>query len=219
MPREIVHINISTLPPYEAGAVLLSWLAYPAANDEPSRLGFWAALCRHWIIDFASHNPQWAWNYQPIKPGFFTINEQTSEKVYRAGFKRIHHRLVAGHRYVAPFLVEQHLQRKVSVGGFKTTVNNMTALASLDLDVSNDAENIKRRYFVPCKPVLHVAVAVKQLFQSLSGNDDQGKLGELLINSHNIEVAVRLAEDFRPMILRLKDIEIEDEQTIQFVLD
>jgi hypothetical protein len=224
MPRETVHLNISSAQSYEAGALFFAVLAYPAANDEQSRQRFWLALCRQTIIDLARRYGEFAGQYQQIRPAFFIMNDKDAEKTYKAGMKRIGVRLFAAHRYGAPFLQEQLLQRRVNVGGLKTTVSNMASLAAADLGWSDgkkkDGEkNVLHRIFVPSKPVLHAAVALKVLFQTqLPGCDDAQKIGEVLVNKHNLKVAVEHAEDFRQMIHKLENPAIKDEETIKFVL-
>jgi hypothetical protein len=105
MPREIISINISSSPCYEASASFLAVLAYPGADQEPLRSNFWLALCRQTIIALANENFEgWAWRQQPIKPGFFIVSDDTAEKTYRAGCNLIKDRLLAGDRYGAPFL-------------------------------------------------------------------------------------------------------------------
>src|SRR5258706_12499368 len=165
MPRETISINISSNPCYEAGAAFLAALAYPAADQEPQRSDLWLALCRQTIIALANENFEgWSWQHQPIKPGFFIVSDDTAEKTCRDGFDLINDRLLAGHRYGAPFLKELELGRTIQVHGFRG-VSNMANLAAAELGMNDGGKNVLHRIFVPSKPVLHAAVAMHTVIQ------------------------------------------------------
>jgi hypothetical protein len=219
MPREIVAINISKVPPYEAGATLLSWLAYPAADQEPLRANFWAALCRQTIIALANENfDGWAWRHQPIKPGFFVVSDDTAEKQFRDGFKMIEDRLLAGHRYGAPFLKGLEVGRVMQVGGFEAAVSNMANLTAAELGMNDGEKNVLHRIFVPSKPVLHAAVAMQSVIQEHFAGQPGINAGTLLHDIGFLGLLVERSEIIRTMIPRLKKPKIKEEETVQFVL-
>jgi hypothetical protein len=100
----------------------------------------------------------------------------------------------------------------------------MAGLTSADLGKSDGEKkdgdkNVLHRIFVPSKPVLHAAVALKVIFQHLPGSSDGSKIGELLNNPQLLEDAVKRSEIIRMMIPRLKKPKIKEEETVQFVLD
>jgi hypothetical protein len=219
MPRETISINISSNPCYEAGAAFLAALAYPAADQEPQRSDLWLALCRQTIIALANENfEDWAWRHQPIKPGFFIVSDDTAEKTCRDGFDLINDRLLAGHRYGAPFLMELELGRTVPVHGLKATVSNMANLAAAELGMEDGEKNVLHRKFVPSKPVLHAAVAMQTVIQDHFAGQPGINAGTLLHDIEFLGLVVERSEIIRMMIPRLKKPKIQENETIQFIL-
>lgn len=63
-----VHVlDFNRIEIYEAGAVLIAFLAYPEASEEPRRHALHASLCHVALRLRCELDPNWALSPQPIK--------------------------------------------------------------------------------------------------------------------------------------------------------
>jgi hypothetical protein len=132
MPREVVSIDLCTIPVYEAGAKMFAVLAYPNAEDVTRYEQYFVALCRAWCQQKACSDPDWALRQQSIRPYFYAQSDAFFLKTLHAGGKKILHRMVST-RQVMPHLKAIELNKEpLSVGELPPTVNNMAILMARD---------------------------------------------------------------------------------------
>lgn len=77
-------------------------------------------------------------------------------------------------------------------------------------------ENVMHRIWGQSKPVLHAAMAMKWVTESLLG--DEAGNDRVWFEKNWVEQAVQLSEVFRRAIVESKAIPIKEDQTIQFVI-
>jgi hypothetical protein len=99
-------IDLNRLEVYEAGAFLISLLAYPeeSEEDDQRRSGAFTSLCACALRVRAETDPDWATRSQFVKP-VYTF--QTERDCYR-GLRKLPHRLrwrMVAARMAYPFLI------------------------------------------------------------------------------------------------------------------
>jgi hypothetical protein len=101
-----VHlIDFNRFEVYEAGAVLVSVLAYPGDSEEEKRAGVHASLCHHALRVKCEIEPNWALSPQPMKPIYALRTSREVKQDLRTLQRRLRDRLVAG-RMAIGFLKE-----------------------------------------------------------------------------------------------------------------
>ena len=169
MPREVVSIDLRTIPVYEAGAKLFAVLAYP--DDETRYEQYFVALCRARLLQKTDSDPDWALRQQSIRPAFFAQGEVFFRRTLHAGGKLFRHRMVST-RQVMPHLKAIELNKEpllLTVGELSPTVNNMAILMARDFKLADgSAATMKADVWKPSKPVIHMAAALAQLMQLMA---------------------------------------------------
>src|SRR5215813_10969820 len=96
-----VHlIDFYRLDVYEAGALLVTLLAYPDASDEV-RGDVHASLCTHALRVRSEIEPDWAIQPQPIKPLYTLRSQSDRNRALRTLERRVRDRMVAGRMGIA----------------------------------------------------------------------------------------------------------------------
>src|SRR5215467_544619 len=102
----VVHlIDFHRFAVYEAGASLISVLAYPGDGDEELRAGVHASLCHHALRVLCAIEPDWALSPQPMKPLYALRTQREVGKDLRTLRRRLRDRMAAG-RMAIGFLKE-----------------------------------------------------------------------------------------------------------------
>jgi hypothetical protein len=221
MPREVVSIDLCTIPVYEAGAKMFAVLAYP--DDETRYEQYFIALCRAWLQQKLSDSA-WAWSQQPIRPAFFAQGDAFFLKTLHAGGKKILDRMVST-RQVMPHLKAIELNKEpllLTVGELSPTVNNMAILMARDFDLSDgSAATMKADVWAPSKPVIHMAAALAQLMQwmakTLKVSTDRVPYEAFFYSAPLLRLAIEIAETHRLRLPEIKQFTIREQNTIQFV--
>lgn len=172
MGRPSFELNFQRDQVYEVGASLLALLACP--DDKSERPGeLQASLCARALRLKYSDDSD---DLTPItvKPMYvFRPKERVDRDV---GFvvKQLEKRMVAS-RMVMPFLQREEtgVPPKLPASIKRLSINQMAEFVMEDAEQS-DANNVKRRYWIPSRPVIHLAAAMAIIAQ------EQIKMGHRL---------------------------------------
>jgi hypothetical protein len=232
MPFKSVVIRRSTHEPYEAGAALLAWLAYPfLPNDknkdkddnEGQRDKFMHVLCR-WFIVRMAQDEKWARKLQEIRPIHFTdFADKEAISILQRGSKKLGERIAAANSIVIPLAAKQKRTR----AGYKMFVNQLVYDVAEDLGWKGDSVGtIKTKIWKPSRPVLHLAVVFILMMsaQVEKGLEEQDKelwwkvIESFLREPDAPKTLITAAEGIRRELQNMARSPIRDDETIKFVL-
>lgn len=200
--QEIV-LNFRKLQIYEAGAVLVTMLAYPHIKGDKKRVGLYLSLCSTALRARAELDEKWSNIPQRIKPVYAFYPVRETEKNLKALKRRLHERMVAGRMGVA--FLKEVVTGHVPVlpkGIKRLSVNQMAELV-LENAGQSDPENVETRIWRASLPVIHLAAACQTLMQQSEREVGRAiHLGYLMTDRKVIEHVVRTAEEFRLLLAK-----------------
>ena len=167
MGRQSIEINFQNNAVYECGAILLAVLAHPADDkDDDRRADIHASLCRH-AIEFQYLSDPDNWRPKPVKLPYVFRDAKIAGREVKFAARRLGERLVAA-RMVIPFLQRAEPGQTPALPETikRLSLNEMAAFV-LDDAGQSDAGNVKRRYWAPSRPVIHLAAATAVTGQAL----------------------------------------------------
>lgn len=155
-----IEIDLASMPVWEAGAVLLSHVAYPQKDQAEKRDRYCDGLCGKHIRTHAEHDGDWARSPQLIKPAHALLTPAQLQSATKSGDARMAERLVAG----AMALPLMHEAIFGSPAELRAGIKRLS-IASLSehfkrISAESDAENIGKRTWRPTLPVIHAASAL-----------------------------------------------------------
>ena len=210
-------IDFNRLAVYEAGALLLTLLAYPDASDE-TQGNVHLSLCTHALRVRSEIEPDWALLAQPIKPFYAFRSERDCNRDLRTLVRRWRDRMVAGRMGIA-FLKEalpsQVLELPATVK--RLSINQLAELV-LDDTQFTDPHNVETRIWRPSLPVIHLASAI-QVYLTLSEADARPiGLETLLLNREVIELIIQGAEYHETLLEQSQHLRFDPEKMIRIRL-
>ena len=216
--QEIV-LDFKKLQTYEAGAVLVTVLAYPSGNEEGKRPALHQALCALVLRARYETDPNWGNSPQLIKPIYALCPESQISKSLKTLKRRLRDRMIAG-RMAAAFLQEIFMGKvpKLPDGVRRLSVNQMAELVLEDAG-QTDSENVETRIWRPSLPVIHLAAACQVLIQQTER--EMGlviHIGNLLQNREVIEHVIRTAEEFRQLLAKSPRLRVDPNTQVQIHL-
>ena len=132
--------------------------------------------------------------------------------------RRLSERMVAARMAIA-FFQRSVLGEKVALpdGLSRLSVNQM---AEFVLDDAEQAEssNVKTRYWLPSRPVIHISAAAAIMGQKLKKAGQSTSLESFLSDRDLIEVVVRLAAELEALIAKDPKFPVKADQLIRFRL-
>src|SRR6202048_5397646 len=162
-------IDFNRLAVYEAGALLVTLLAFPEASDE-TQGNVHASLCNYALKVRSAIEPDWTIVPQPMKPFYAFRSESDCNRDWRTLVRRWRDRMVAGRMGIA-FLKEalpgQVLELPPTVK--RLSINQLAELV-LDDTRFTEPHNVETRIWRPSRPVVHLASAI-QVYSSLREAD------------------------------------------------
>ena len=210
------QIDFNRLQIYEAGALLLTLLAYPDASDE-TQGNIHLSLCSHALRVRSEIEPDWALLAQPIKPIYALRSQRDCNRDLRTIERRMRDRMVAGRMGIA-FLREALPGQVLGLpAGVKRLSINQ--LAELVLDTRfTDPENVETRIWRQSLPVIHLASAI-QVYLTLSEADARPiGLETLLLNREVIELIIQGAEYHETLLAQSRHLRFDPERLIRIRL-
>jgi hypothetical protein len=214
MERRTIQLSFQQSEVYEVGAALLVLLACPQEKSE-ARLGdLQASLCAKaiWLKNFAEPD-----NTTPItvKPPYVFRDSKRIDRDVSFVSKRLGERLVAG-RMMIPFLQRAVLGHmpKLPSDIKNLSVNRMAAFVLDDAEQS-DVGNVKRRYWAPSRPVIHLSVATLIIAKEFKKLEIQLNFENLLLGRDLIERIVQAGHEFEDVIAQDANSPVKLESLIQ----
>jgi hypothetical protein len=166
-------IDFKRLEVYEAGALLVTLLAYPGKSDheEKRRSHVHTSLCACALRAIYEMDPDRAVSPQLIKPIYAFQTERNCSLGLRTLRRRLRHRMIAA-RMAYPFLkkAESGEVPKLPARIRRLSINAMAELV-LDDAGHSDPENVETRIWRQSRPVIHLASAVHGLFAPSRGQN------------------------------------------------
>jgi hypothetical protein len=138
-------IDFNRVEIYEAGALLVTLLAYPEESEEV-RSQVHASLCAHALRVRCAVEPDWAIPPQPMKPIYALRRQDDNDRSLRTLERRVRDRMVAG-RMAMGFLKEA-VTGQIPAGIKRLSINEMALLVLNDVEYS-EPENVETRILAP----------------------------------------------------------------------
>jgi hypothetical protein len=207
-------IDFSIYETYEAGALLLTLLAYPDEREEV-RGEVHASLCAYALKAKGVIDADWAIRPQPMKPIYALRRPHDNDRYLRTFERRLRDRMVAG-RMAIGFLKEA-VTGQVPAGIKRLSINEMAQLV-LDDAGYTEPENVETRIWRPSLPVIHLASALQLLVHVAEPVVGPIGLEALLIDRSVIELLVRTAEYHESVIEQSRYLSIDPENMVRFRL-
>jgi hypothetical protein len=215
----IVHLlDFNRIEVYEAGAALISVLAYPGDSEEETRAGVHAALCHHALRIKCAIEPDWALWPQRIKPIYALLTPREVNQDLRTLQRRLRDRMAAG-RMAIGFLKEAATGSvaELPAGRSRVSINQMARLV-LDDTGQTDPENVETRIWRQSLPVIHVASAIRLFLRLAELKMGNFALETFLLNRASIECVVRAAAYHASIIEQSRHLPIDPTRLIKIRL-
>jgi hypothetical protein len=215
-------MGLSRLPFPEPGATFFSTLAYPAVSSARDR--FWSAIYRWAILEQCRIDADWKLKPQLIRPEMFA-RKNIDKKAFTLGKKILHHQFIAAHFLVLPNLKVRRPGRAYErFERLTPTKKHMTYLAMKHMGLGyNSKSTFHSRIWAPSRPVVHAAAAYLLWKYDLANEvpmpDCVDPLFPCLLDHKILREMVLISEIIRVELPLISELEIKEEETIQFLPD
>ena len=210
-------IDFKRLAVYEAGALLVTLLAFPDASDE-TQGNVQASLCNYALKVRSAIEPDWTILPQPIKPFYAFRSERDCNRDLRTLVRRWRDRMVAGRMGIA-FLKEalpgQVLELPATVK--RLSINQLAELVPDDTRFT-DSHNVETRIWRPSLPVVHLASAIQVYLTLNEATNRRMGLETLLLNRAMIELVVAGAAHHERLMAQSRHLRFDSETMIRIRL-
>jgi hypothetical protein len=226
LPRETIGIPVGQDPLYEASAAFLAVLAHP--SSETHRTQFHRALCRSTILQMAEEDAVFAWSRQFIKPGCFLMDDATCSAALKHGGAELSERKAAA---VSTWVLFDEALSGASIktirafgAAYSNTPGHRHFLLNVWRNVENTEATIKKvttRIEGPARPVIHAAYAIWRTVRDLRNagvRDDSTSLQIIMTHRDKLNAVLELAEHCRQIAPKIKDLKVQENDLIQFVV-
>jgi hypothetical protein len=213
------HIDFNKLEVYEAGAFMVSQLAYPGESrqDDERRCEVYTSLCACVLRARAEMDPNWVTRPQLVKPVYTSQTERDRNRGLQTLPRRLRDRMIAA-RMAYPFLIEAETGEvpKLPKNVKRLSINAISELVLEDAGFS-DPENVETRIWRPSRPVIHLASAVHGCLH-LDPKIEAFGLGALLTCRDVIEYVIRNAEYCEALVVRSRHLRVDADKLIKLRL-
>jgi hypothetical protein len=210
-------IDFNRLTVYEAGALLVTLLAFPDASDE-TQGNVHASLCNYALKIRSALEPDWTILPQPIKPLYAFRSERDCNRDLRTLVRRWRDRMVAGRMGIA-FLKEalpgQVLELPPAMK--RLSINQLAELV-LDDTRFTDPHNVESRIWRPSRPVVHLASAIQVYLTPTEADTAVSGLQGLLLDRAMIELVIKGAAYHETLMAQSRHLRFEPEKLIKIRL-
>ena len=200
---DISVVDLNRVEVYEAGASLITLLAYPREREE-----VWAqvhaSLCSYALRIRSASEPDQATVPQPIKPIYAFRLEQDISRDLRTLERRMRDRMIAGRMGIG--FLKEAVTGRVPEGLKRLSINELAELVRDDAGYS-EPENVEARIWRPSLPVIHLATALQVLLHL-----------SVLLGRGVIELVIRTAEYHRVLFTRCRSLRLDSESLIRIRL-
>ena len=212
-----VHlIDFNRIAVYEAGALLVTLLAYPDASDQ-TRGDIHASVCNYALRVKSAVEPDWMNLAQAIKPIYALRSQGDCNRDLRTLARRLRDRMVAGRMAIA-FLREALPEPVLDLptGVKRLSINQLSRLVLNDTRFT-DPHNVETRIWRPSLPVVHLAAAI-QVFLKLTEHIPKVGLEALLLNRAMIELVIQGAAYHETLMAQSRHLRFDPEKMIRIRL-
>jgi hypothetical protein len=193
MSAEPIHTyDFSKIEVFEAGASLLTLLAYPGENCENERNQLHISLCALAVRATYPSDTESAFRPQLIKPIYAFRTEREIKRDLRTLRRRHRDRMIAGRMAIAFLKKANGITPKLAGGDERLSIKRISELVLEDAGYT-EPENVETRIWRPSLPAIHLAAAIQIL---LNESPTPIGAGDLLHHRPLIEWVVRSAEEF-----------------------
>jgi hypothetical protein len=210
-------IDFNRLAVYEAGALLVTLLAFPDASDE-TQGNVHASLCNYALRIRSAIEPDWTILPQPIKPFYAFRSERDCNRDLRTLVRRWRDRMVAGRMGIA-FLKEalpgQVLELPPAMK--RLSINQLAKLVLGDTRFT-DPHNVETRIWRPSQPVVHLASAIQVYLTLTEASAPLSGLETLLLNRAMIESVIQGAAYHETLMAQSRHLRFDPEKMIKIRL-
>ena len=207
-------IDFDRLAVYEAGALLVTLLAYPEQSEE-THSEVHASLCAHALRVTCAMDPDWAIPSQPMKPIYALRRQDENDRSLRTLERRVRDRMIAG-RMAIGFLKEA-VTGEIPPGLKRLSINELAQLVLDDVGYT-EPENVETRIWRPSLPVIHLASALQLMLHFADPVTGPIGLEALLLGRNVIELLIRTAEYHEALIAQRRHLRIAPERLLRFRL-
>jgi hypothetical protein len=224
MPRQTVHIPLSSLPPYEAAAEFFSYIAFANPNEAIQRYEYRIALSRSAIMIRATVERNWGEAIHAIRPLLFSRPERLFQSILAEGNDRLCRRIICA----MPIIMSRLSTRKITIESY--VISNIDSIArkliAKFLGYSEGSrKTIQGRLWPQTKPVAHAAAAfiwTEVMDRPQSWHDEHPLLAKdavlaTLFYPDMLKSIIRVSEGLRVRLPDLK-LRIRDEDVIRFAI-
>jgi hypothetical protein len=211
---DISVVDLNRVEVYEAGASLITLLAYPREREE-----VWAevhaSLCNYALRIKSASEPDLATVPQPMKPIYAFRRQQDISRDLRTLERRIRDRMIAGRMGIG--FLKEAVTGQVPAGLKRLSINELAELVLDDAGYS-EPQNVETRIWRPSLPVIHLATALQLLLHL--GDPQIGPIGyeALLLGRGVIELVIRTAEYHRVLFTQCRSLRLDPESLIRIRL-
>lgn len=222
MPLFTVKLPLQGDAPYLGAAHFLSWVTYPAYEDDRLRFRFFQSSIISAIRMRNEIDPAWASKPQPIIPALFSARLELIEKDEERGSQKLVKTLFCAKEILLPALLELQGDGEFRIDGFIPTLNNILLsrlLPAFEMSEGN-LSTFKSRIWAPARPVSPAALALLTWLQSRVGDGEpmnQRHMNDLFFSIENLREVLGLTRSFRIMADRVTRFEVKKAHTIRFV--
>jgi hypothetical protein len=229
----VVVLPLSKEPLWESTGLFLGTFAFP--ENQPKARRYAQAWCRDGVLRLAASNRELAQRPAPLKPSWFLLGDQESERLFKEADKAFLARKAAYVASQAEFFGALNGLRITTIGGFGDRVANTRENAYVKTNVwlrkraGASTKPLIRDAITPSKPVIHVAFAVydsvKVIINETWDGDAENlstERGALLELFHEPEIFSWLldrVEECRLAALKAPALKATPEDLIQFVVE
>ena len=210
-------IDFNKLEIYEAGAMLLTHLAYPEKNISDDERGkIHATLC-NWALRLRyNEDPAWSQSPQLIKPCYAFFDADEIAKILKTFSRRMRDRSVAG-RMAMAFIMEatEGTNIKLPKGTKRVSLNEISTMVLEDASQS-DPENVEMRIWRPSLPVIHICAAVQFIMQTSAKAGASIDFTDVLTSRELIEQIITIAEECESLLLASSKVKVDKEALLRF---
>jgi hypothetical protein len=198
MSEEPTHTyDLSKIEVFEAGAAIVSLLAYPAARQGNKRHKLHTGLCALAVRTLYPLDSASALQPQPIKPIYAFRTEHEINRDLRTLHRRLRDRMIAGRMALAFLQDSQGIKPKLPGSASRLPINALSELVADDAGYT-EAENVETRIWRPSLPVIHLAAAIQVFLQLGPGIH----IGHLIADRPMIEWVISAAEEYEGLFTR-----------------
>ena len=209
-----VGIDFERLEVYEAGAFLLTLLAYPEESEE-THSEVHASLCAHALRVKCATDPEWAIPSHPIKPIYALRRQDQNDRALRTLERRVRDRMIAG-RMAIGFLKEA-VTGEVPPPLKRLSINELAQLVLDDVGYT-EPKNVETRIWRRSLPVIHLASALQLMAHVADPIIGSIGLDSLLLDRNVIELLIRAAEYHEALITQSRHLRVAPESMIRLRL-